>query len=112
MDDKQPKWQAMAGAKVASTYSKIPQEWRLDAKDIERAKHERQLSGPFIEQFLTNDELAIVRTDSVPLVENLRAGKYSAVQVTRAFCKTAAVAHQIVSWKFSALFAFAPYSLS
>lgn len=89
-------WQARAAAKVADTHSKIGDHWLLDPKDIERAKQQRQLSGTFMEGFLTEDELDIVRTDSVPLVESLKTGKRSAVQVTRAFCKAAAVAHQIV----------------
>lgn len=100
---KQQPWKAKAAAKVASTHSKIPQEWLLSHRDVERAKHQRQLSGPFIEQFLNDGELAIIRADSMALVEDLRSGKYSALQVTRAFCKTAAVAHQIVSRNFCTL---------
>jgi amidase len=35
--------------------------------------------------------------DSKPIVGAVQAGKLTAVRVTTAFCKTAAIAHQIVS---------------
>ncbi|MCJ1410567.1 hypothetical protein MMC19_004653 [Ptychographa xylographoides] len=75
--------------------SKIPTEWRLSNSDLEQAKQRRKLTGAFIESFLDEEELEIVRTDSVPLVERLAYGRYNAKQVVRAFCKTAAMAHQI-----------------
>lgn len=90
-------WQAKAAAKRASVLAKIPPEWRLSEADLDRASKQRDLTGAFIEQFLTVEEIAIISQASVSLVAQIREGKYSAVQVTRAFCKTAAIAHQIVS---------------
>ena len=89
-------WQSRATEKVDETMSKIPTEWRLSNSDLEQAKQRRKLTGAFIESFLDEEELEIVRTDSVPLVERLAYGRYNAKQVVRAFCKTAAMAHQIV----------------
>jgi hypothetical protein len=94
-------WQAMAKAKVADTWSKIPREWILGREDLENAKKQRQLNGPFIESFLEEGELEIIRNDSVPLVEKIRSGQYTALQVARAYCKTTAIAHQIVRIKIS-----------
>lgn len=93
----QQSWQDKAAAKVAETKSKIPREWILPDSALEDAKHQRQLSGPFIEKFLDEEELEIIRNDSVPLVAKIMAREYTALQVTRAYCKTAAMAHQIVS---------------
>ncbi|MCJ1377475.1 hypothetical protein MMC17_000570 [Xylographa soralifera] len=89
-------WQAKAEEKVAATKSKIPLEWLLDHSDLEKASQRKQLSGEFTESFLHYEELEIIRKDSVPLVDAVRDGKYTAVQVARAYCKNAAIAHQII----------------
>ncbi|KAI1826554.1 amidase signature domain-containing protein [Xylaria intraflava] len=88
-------WQAKAAAKRADTLSKIPAEWKLSAADIAEARTRRDITGPFIQGFLKADEVSIVLRDSVKIVEDIKAGKLTAVQVTTAFCKTAAIAHQI-----------------
>lgn len=93
----QQTWQKKAEAKVAETQSKIPDEWTLQKHDLEAAKRQRQLSGPFIERFLNDGELEITGNDSVPLLSKIKSGQYTALQVTTAFCKRAAIAHQIVS---------------
>lgn len=95
--DQQP-WEIKAAEKRASTYAKIPLEWRLSAAELERASKQRDLTGSFIEGFLEPNEIAIINMDSIPIVEAIMSRKLSAVEVTRAFCKTAAIAHQIVSW--------------
>ncbi|KAI1125900.1 amidase signature domain-containing protein [Nemania abortiva] len=90
-----PSWMARAAAKRADTLNKIPPEWRLGPADLAEAEKQKDLTGPFIQQFLDADEISIVSNDSVQLVEDIKAAKLSAVQVTSAFCKTAAIAHQI-----------------
>ena len=93
----QGSWQAKARAKVADMESKIPKEWILEQADLEDAKQRRCLTGPFIEKFLHDSEVDIIRNDSVQLVEKIKSQHYTAVEVARAYCKTAAVAQQIVS---------------
>ena len=90
-------WEAQAAAKRASTLDKIPPKWRLSTEDVERAAKQRDLTGSFIQQFLEAEEISIISMDSVPIVHALQEGIFTAVQVTTVFCKTAAVAHQIVS---------------
>jgi amidase len=90
-------WEAKAAAKRRSTFAKIPEEWRLGSEDLARASRQRDLTGPFIEQFLSREDIAVIRQDSVSLVAKIARSECSAVQVVRAFCKTAAIAHQIVS---------------
>ncbi|KFY92325.1 hypothetical protein V500_04203 [Pseudogymnoascus sp. VKM F-4518 (FW-2643)] len=87
-------WQEKAVAKVAKTRAKIPQEWILSKADIDDARQQRQLSGPFIERFLDSEEREIIRHDSVPLLSKIRSGHYTALQVAKAYCKTEAIAHQ------------------
>jgi amidase len=89
-------WQEKAEAKRAKTKSKIPEEWTLDKDDLVAAKKQRQLSGPFIERLCDADELEITSNDSVPLLAKIKSGHYTALQVTKAFCKRAAIAQQIV----------------
>jgi amidase len=90
-------WEVKSAAKRSSTLAKIPKEWLLDSADLEKASRQRDLAGPFIEQYLSAEEIVMVRQDSVSIVTSLHKGEYSAVQVTRVFCKVAAIAHQIVS---------------
>lgn len=97
MFDNQESWEAKAAAKRSSTHAKIPKEWLLDQEDLAKAAKQRDLTGPFIEQYLTAEEVSIIRQGSVLIINNIRNGEYSAQQVTHAFCKTAAIAHQIVS---------------
>jgi amidase len=89
-------WEVRAAAKRASILGKIPEAWRLSPADLDTAKSQRDLTEPFIQQFLQPDEISIVSKDSVEIVSEIKEGRLSAVQVTTAFCRTAAVAHQIV----------------
>lgn len=91
-----PSWEALAAAKRASTLAKIPEAWRLTPADLARAKDQVDLTGSFIHEFLAADEISITAKDSVDLINEIRDKRLSAVQVTTAFCKRAAVAHQIV----------------
>ena len=89
-------WQARAKAKVADIHSRIPREWTLGQLDLERAAKQRNLTGPFIEGFLNDSEVDIIRNDSLQLVEKIKSQHYTAVEVVQAYCKTAAIAQQIV----------------
>lgn len=90
-------WQAKAAAKTASTRAKIAPEWRLSEADLEKVAKQRDLTGPFIQQYLDDDDLDVIQRDTLAIVAKLKTGEWSATRVTRAFCKTAAIAHQIAS---------------
>jgi len=90
-------WEIKAGEKRASVLAKIPAEWRLSPADLELASKQRDLTGSFIQKYLDADTISIITKDSVPLVQAIRNGELTSLKVTTAFCKTAAVAHQIVS---------------
>jgi amidase len=89
-------WQDRAAAKVAETASKIPPQWRISEEGRERAKEQRNLTGPFIESFLSDSEALIIRLDSLALVEKIATRSLTSLEVAEAYCKTAAIAHQIV----------------
>ncbi|OTB07283.1 hypothetical protein M426DRAFT_318298 [Hypoxylon sp. CI-4A] len=88
-------WEAKAAAKRASTSAKIPPEWRLGPDDVKKASKQRDLTGPFIQQFLDAKDIAILSMDSIPIANAVREGNLTSLEVTTAFCKAAAVAHQI-----------------
>jgi amidase len=89
-------WRAQAEAKVAATLSKIPVEWRLEQDVIKEAKNRRQLAGDFIIHLLDRETVRCISHDSNEIVDLIKKKTYTSVEVARAFCKTAAVAHQIV----------------
>ncbi|KAK4203467.1 Acetamidase [Triangularia verruculosa] len=88
-------WEIRAAGKRQSILDQIPKEWKLSTADINKAKAQRDITGPFIEQFLDNEEIKITSYDAVELVNQIQQGKLTAVQVTTAFSKRAAIAHQI-----------------
>lgn len=93
----QESWQARAKAKFAEIHSRIPEKWKLDPVDLEKARNQRDLTGPFIESFLNDHEVDIIRNGSLQLVEKIKSQRHTAVEVVQAYCKTAAIAQQIVS---------------
>ncbi|QPC71343.1 hypothetical protein HYE68_002095 [Fusarium pseudograminearum] len=88
-------WESRAAAKRAEVLDKIRPEWRLSPKDLERARQQRDITGPFIQQFLEERDVSVTSMTSAPILKALGEGKLSVVQVASAFCKRAAVAHQI-----------------
>ncbi|KAL8962306.1 MAG: hypothetical protein Q9193_001273 [Seirophora villosa] len=100
-------WQAAARSKRLDIHSRIPKEWLLSDFDLEKAKRQRNLTDTFIDSFLDDDEKNIVGQDSVSLTEKIKYREYSAVAVTQAFCKTAAIAQQINNCLHEIMFDFA-----
>lgn len=90
-------WEQRAQNKRESTLNCIPSKWRLKISDLDRAGRQRDLTGHFIEGFLDPETVQITALDTTEIVAALQNRTLSAVQVTTAFCQTAAVAHQIVS---------------
>jgi hypothetical protein len=91
-------WQAKADALIAERDAKIPKEWLL-APDVAKAAHPRVLSVFADSGLLTPGELEITdfKNDATSLLARLANGSLSAVQVTLAFCKRAAIAQQLTN---------------
>lgn len=87
-------WKSLADAKRASILSSIPEKWRLPK--IPSVEEQKDVTGPYVEQYLNSKEIDITNTDAVGLAEKIAAGTLSAVDVTEAFCHRAALAHQLV----------------
>jgi len=87
-------WAKLAQEKRDSLNALIPQEWKLGS--IPSAEEQRDVTE-YIRQFLSDRELEITETDAVGIVNQTTTGAWSAVEVMKAFCHRAALAHQLVS---------------
>ncbi|KAF7957290.1 hypothetical protein EAE96_002877 [Botrytis aclada] len=84
-------WQAIAARRQQEILSSIPLEWLLPA-DLLQSK--RPLNLVKTCGLLSEREVKIVYSTAVDLLEKMRTREYTAVEVTTAFCKASAVAHQ------------------
>lgn len=86
-------WEQKAAAKRDSILALIPEEWRISNPPIE---DQVDVTGSYVHQFLTPREIEITETTADEIVKKTVAGLWSAVEVTKAFCHRAALAHQLV----------------
>lgn len=88
-------WNSRAAAKREAILKSIPDKWRLEK--IPSVGEQKDVTGPYIHQFLTDKEIEITETDAVGIAEKVAAGMWSAVAVIEAFSHRASLAHQLVS---------------
>ncbi|KAI0799023.1 putative fatty-acid amide hydrolase [Xylaria sp. FL0064] len=89
-------YKTIAAEKVARQRSKIPEAWRLFPQITKNAINLMQI--PTTCGVLSDVECDITSNyDATALLAKLKAGTFSAEQVTVAFCKRAAIAHQLVN---------------
>ena len=89
-------WQSLGKAKLSSINNSIPRKWRLSS--IPTTEQQRDVTGPFIHTCgLSEKEIEITETDAVGIVEKTTTGKWSAEEVTVAFCHRASLAHQLTN---------------
>lgn len=88
-------WKAAGQAKAKSLLDLIPSEWRISS--IPSAEQQRDVTGDYIQQYLSQSEIKITETDAVDIVQKTSSGEWKAEEVAKAFCHRAAVAHQLTS---------------
>ena len=88
-------WQYQAKTKLDAINGSIPEEWRLSS--IPSIEEQKDITGPFIRNFLSTEEIEITETDAVDIVEKTSLGIWSAEEVTTAFCHRASLAHQLTN---------------
>ncbi|KAI4126781.1 MAG: hypothetical protein LQ347_004836 [Umbilicaria vellea] len=86
-------WKETAADKKERIDKTIPDEWRIKSNDI----GDSVMDYPAKSDILSKEELAITDSTAVDLVAKLAKGELKSVDVTRAFCKRAALAHQLVN---------------
>lgn len=88
-----PTWEPIAAAKHQRQLDSIPKEWLLS--DVPSAIDVRDI--PTKCGILTRNELDITDHDATSLLAALASKKWSSEAVTIAFCKRAAIAHQLTN---------------
>lgn len=89
-------WRDFAAQKKQATLDAIPKEWRFDASQF--AQQKNVIDVPAKTGILSDKDLEITEIDDAnQLAAKLADGTYSAVEVTTAYLKRAAVAHQLVN---------------
>jgi amidase len=86
-------WQDRAADKKSRIAASIPQEWRIDAKDTPQSAMDYPRQGVLLDV----NELAITESSATELVKKLATGELTSIAVTNAFCKRAALAHQLLN---------------
>lgn len=87
-------WQDIAADKKARIEKTIPDKWRVDINSL--VQGDSFMDVPAKSGILSQDELAMTESSAVDLVAKLASGQLKSVDVTLAFCKRAALAHQAV----------------
>lgn len=88
-------WRAIAARRKKEIYDRIPAEYLVDKTLLSQ---QRVVDLPRQCGLLTPRELRITEHTAVELLQRIHDGTYSAVEVTKAFCKRAAIAHQAVGF--------------
>ncbi len=87
-------WKKTAKDKADSVVALIPKEWRLEK--IPSIEEQRDVTG-YVQQYLSKEEILITETDAVGIVAHTSSGKWKSVDVAKAFCHRAALAHQLLN---------------
>ncbi|KAL2357109.1 acetamidase [Cryomyces antarcticus] len=89
-------WQSIAARKKEEQTSRIPKEWLLAREPSPNLNN--VLSVPRSCRLLSERELAITENyDATALAEEIAKGRLKSVDVVTAFCKRAAIAHQLTN---------------
>ena len=91
-----PDWASAAKAKRTAVNNLIPDEWQI-ASSPPSPEEQRDVTGEFVHQFLSERETQITETSATQIVRHLSKGQWKASEVTEAFCHRAAISHQLVS---------------
>jgi amidase len=88
-------WEVLATEKRDFVNALIPKSWLLSTP-LPSSLEQRDVTGKYIQQFLSPREIEITETDAVGIVKNTTSGAWKAREVAEAFCHRAALAHQMV----------------
>jgi len=94
--DTTPLWKDISAKKIEALNSSIPEEWRIPQDLLPPADQADVTTWPETSGWFTNDELAITSLTAAELLNKLASGALKSEDVTRAFCKRASAAHQLV----------------
>ena len=90
-------WEKIGKKAQAKLLDSIPSEWRISDDKLPSADQVDVTDFPATSGLLTKLEIEITGSLASDIVQQIAAGEWSAEDVTRSFCKRAAIAHQLVS---------------
>ncbi|KAG8410956.1 hypothetical protein J3459_016779 [Metarhizium acridum] len=90
-------WEQIGARKRQELLASIPQEWLIPADVLPAETEDDVTSWPEACGWFTAEELAITNASATELIPKLASGELSSEEVTRAFCKRAAAAHQLTN---------------
>lgn len=90
-------WQSIAARKQAERSSKIPSEWVIPDSELPPLDQDFVQDFPSKSGFFTDRELQITESTATEAVSRIASGEWSALEVTKAVCKRAAVAQQLIN---------------
>lgn len=96
MSAKKETWEEIGARKRAALLASIPEEWRVPPELLPPDSQDDVTGWPATSGWFTAEELAITELSASELVPKLASGALKSLVVTRAFCKRAAAAHQLV----------------
>jgi len=88
-------WTVLGTEKRDAVNALIPKAWLLPFV-TPPATDQRDVTGKYIQQYLSAREIEITETDAVGIVQKTTSAEWKAREVTEAFCHRAALAHQLV----------------
>lgn len=94
-------WEQRAAKKRQALRDSIPSEWIIPAELLPAESVDDVTKFPETSGWFTPEELAITNSSVVDLLPKLASGELKSETVTRAFCKRAAAAHQLVTTSHS-----------
>ncbi|KAH7038255.1 amidase [Microdochium trichocladiopsis] len=97
-------WETISAKKRQALADSIPAEWRIPTELMPPESQDDVTGFPEQSGWFTKDELAITGATVSELLPKLASGELSSEAVTRAFCKRAAAAHQLVNCLSETLF--------
>jgi amidase len=86
-------WKDLAENKRNAILAAIPEEWRIKNPPIEE---QVDVTGSYVHQYLSDREIEITETTADDIVKQTTSGAWTSVEVTKAFCHRAALAHQLL----------------
>lgn len=90
-------WESIAAAKRQSLLDAIPSEWVIPAEILPPEEQTDVTTFPRESGWFTDRELEITSTSAPELLTKISTGVWTSEEVTKAFCKAAAAAHQLVN---------------
>jgi amidase len=89
-------WTDIAAKAQTKLRNSIPSEWRIPQDKLPPESRKNVMDFPAESGLLSELELKITESFATDIVGAIAAGEWSAVEVTTAFCRRAAIAHQLV----------------